>query len=119
MTLIISQIQSEFKAFNLLSTHAIYSLQIPCLHARPQTARARISNPVSGGQCHSSHHPQKVLLAQFSLYVHKGGLKPDSFHFLAPSYSGTGKISHIQKDARPCHPAITSTETSNLDVVTV
>ena len=28
---------------------------------------------------HSSHHPQKVLLAQFSLYVHKGGLKPDSF----------------------------------------
>ena len=30
----------------------------------------------------SSHHPQGVLLAQFSLYVHKGGLKPDSFHFL-------------------------------------
>ena len=30
---------------------------------------------------HSSHHPHEVLLAQFSLYVHKGGLKPDSFHF--------------------------------------
>ena len=30
----------------------------------------------------SSHHPQEVLLAQLSLYVHKGGLKPDSFHFL-------------------------------------
>ena len=29
----------------------------------------------------SCHHPQEVLLAQFSLYVHKGGLKPDSFHF--------------------------------------
>ena len=29
---------------------------------------------------HSSHHPQKVLLAQFNLYVHKSGLKPDSFH---------------------------------------
>ena len=29
-----------------------------------------------------SHHPQEVLLAQFSLYVHKGGLKPDSFHFI-------------------------------------
>ena len=29
----------------------------------------------------SSHHPQEVLLAQFSLYVHKGGLKSDSFHF--------------------------------------
>ena len=31
----------------------------------------------------SSHHPQEVLLAQFSLYVHKGGLKLDSFHFLS------------------------------------
>ena len=31
---------------------------------------------------HSSHHPQEVLLAQFSLYVHKGGLKPDSFNFI-------------------------------------
>ena len=30
----------------------------------------------------SSHHTQEVILAQFSLYVHKGGLKPDSFHFL-------------------------------------
>ena len=33
----------------------------------------------------SSHHPQEVLLAQFSLYVHKGGLKPDSFHFISIS----------------------------------
>ena len=32
----------------------------------------------------SSHHPQEVHLAQFSLYVHKGGLKPDSFHFIFP-----------------------------------
>ena len=30
---------------------------------------------------YSSHHPQEVLLAQFSLYVQKGGLKPDSFHY--------------------------------------
>ena len=28
---------------------------------------------------HSSHHPQDILVAQFSLYVHKGGLKPYSF----------------------------------------
>ena len=28
----------------------------------------------------SSHHPQEVLLAQFGLYVHKGGLKPGSFN---------------------------------------
>ena len=31
----------------------------------------------------SSHHSQEVLVARFSLYVHKGGLKPDSFHFTA------------------------------------
>ena len=31
----------------------------------------------------SSHHRQDVLRAQFSLYVHEGGLKPDSFHFLS------------------------------------
>ena len=30
---------------------------------------------------HSYHHPQEVLLAQFSLYVNKGGLKPHLFHF--------------------------------------
>ena len=30
----------------------------------------------------SSHHPQEVILAQFSLYVQKSGLKPDSFHFI-------------------------------------
>ena len=35
----------------------------------------------------SSHHPQEVLLAQFSLYVHKGGLKPDSFHLPRPTTS--------------------------------
>ena len=32
---------------------------------------------------HSSHHPQEVLLARFSLHMHKSGLKPDSFHFTA------------------------------------
>ena len=30
----------------------------------------------------SSHHPQEVLLAQFSLYVDKSGLKPISFHLV-------------------------------------
>ena len=45
-----------------------------------QTARARISNPVSGGRAISFiHPPHEVLLARFSLYVHKGGLKPHSF----------------------------------------
>ena len=40
----------------------------------------------------SSHHPQEVLLAQFSLYVHKGGLKPDSFHFFPMSRQQNGLL---------------------------
>ena len=31
----------------------------------------------------SSHHLQEVLPAQFSLYVHKSGLKPDLFYFIS------------------------------------
>ena len=46
----------------------------------------------------SSHHPQEVLLAQFSLYVRKGGLKPDSFHFISfvslPRPT-TSKMTHV------------------------
>ena len=33
----------------------------------------------------SSYHPQEVLLSQFSLYVHKGGLSPHSFLFIWPT----------------------------------
>ena len=40
----------------------------------------------------SSHHPQEVLLAQFSLYVHNGGLKPDSFYFVTPRIAVTTVI---------------------------
>ena len=40
----------------------------------------------------SSHHPQEVLLAQFSLYVHNGGLKPDSFHFIFAVQSVDNKL---------------------------
>ena len=43
----------------------------------------------------SSHHPQEVLLAQFSLYVHKCGLKPDSFHFFS-SYNNHHYIVPVQ-----------------------
>ena len=31
--------------------------------------------------CYSSNHSQELSVAQFSLYVHKGGLKTHSFHF--------------------------------------
>ena len=40
--------------------------------------KSRVWGTVSS---HSSHHPQEVLLAQFSLYVHKGGLNPIHFIF--------------------------------------
>ena len=43
----------------------------------------------------SSHHPQEVLLAQFSLYVHKGGLKPDSFHFCHGGQASGGGDSRV------------------------
>ena len=52
---------------------------------------------------HSSHHPQEVLLAQFSLYVHKGGLKADSFHFIL-SYVGLYPIvSDVKTFTLYCH----------------
>ena len=41
---------------------------------------------VSSQSSHSTDHPQEVLLAQFSLYVHKGGLKPDSFHLFTTTH---------------------------------
>ena len=48
--------------------------------AQPQTIRARISIPVSAGQCHLN------ILRRFSwhslAYVHTGGLKPHAFHFI-------------------------------------
>ena len=43
----------------------------------------------------SSHHPQEFLLAHFSLYVHKGGLKPDSLHFI---FTKAEKQLFIQKN---------------------
>ena len=47
-------------------------------------ARVRGSIPGLGGLKETKMflpHSQEVLLAQLSLYVHKGGLKPDSFYF--------------------------------------
>ena len=44
-----------------------------------------------GVSCYSSHNSQGVLLAQFSLYVHKSGLKSDSFHFATSRSSQNGQ----------------------------
>ena len=42
----------------------------------------------------SSHHPQEVFLTQFSLYVHKGGLRPHSVQI----WHGLPDIGHINVD---------------------
>ena len=52
----------------------------------------------------SSHHPQEVLLAQFSLYVHKGGLKPDSFHFISFSNEPFVAFRGMRYVCADCHP---------------
>ena len=51
----------------------------------------------------SSHHPQEVLLAQFSLYVHKGGLKPDSFHFISFPVSIKAPVSFCFTEPKYLH----------------
>ena len=57
----------------------------------------------------SSHHPEEVLLAQFSLYVHKGGLKPDSFHFILFSVTVCSEQETIPtKQTRDLDPMIYS-----------
>ena len=43
----------------------------------------------------SSHHPQEAILSQFSLYVHKSGLKPVLFHFFIIILPITSKFSTI------------------------
>ena len=45
----------------------------------------------------SSHHPQEVLLAQFSLYVYKGGLRPDSFHVKLPPLVNFIRVGKFRK----------------------
>ena len=71
---------SSLGAFNLEKGDASFFDR-----ARPQTAKARISNPVSGGQCPLIQLiilSSFLFLAQFILYVRKGGLKPHSFNFI-------------------------------------
>ena len=50
----------------------------------------------------SSHHPQEVPLAQFSLYVHKGGLKPDSFHFIRYQFMITYQLCRAKPNGSNC-----------------
>ena len=57
--------------------------------------------------CNSSPHPHEVILAKFSLYVHKGGLRIHPFHFIcfwsnshtAPVSKRTSSCTAIQAQA--------------------
>ena len=49
----------------------------------------------------SSHHPREVLLVQFSLYVHKGGLKLHSFNLFRPRTYVHLTHSHIHSNLVP------------------
>ena len=61
----------------------------------------------------SSHHTQEVLLPQFSLYVHKGGLKPDSFNFIPfcpwrSAYTGCAWLRYLCCSAKAASAYFTS-----------
>ena len=53
-----------------------------------------------------SHHPQEVPLAQFSLYVHKGGLKPDSFHLVQWLKPSAWKVEDHWFETTPASPSL-------------
>ena len=61
----------------------------------------------------SSHHPQEVRLVQFSLYVHKGGLKFDLFHFIL-CYFITSGLSIDIVTAKFSHPEMNENEEKHL-----
>ena len=61
----------------------------------------------------SSHHPQEVLLAQFSLYVHRSGLKPDSFHFMSGYYIINFRSTQ-NVHFYPCYPDVVGGSSSPL-----
>ena len=69
--------------------------------ARPQTARARISNPVSGGQCHLNY---LTILRRFSWpsLAYMCTKVADSFHFFY-GYAAGGETSPVfcPKKTRP------------------
>ena len=64
----------------------------------------------------SSHHPQEVLLAQFSLYVHKGGLQPDSFHFISFNMFASPVRASCVRQVQKCPPQDMSVKNTKINV---
>ena len=67
----------------------------------------------------SSHHPQEGLLAQFSLYVHTGGLKPDSFHFISRLVECLSDTSFPDRELRNSNKiaAVCTVHTSSIQIL--
>ena len=77
---------SDLKETKMFLLHPLVKLSIVGSLRDPEVASDRQGSNFESCvwrtvSSNSSHHPQEVLLAQFSLYVHTSGLKPDSFHF--------------------------------------
>ena len=73
---------SSFKLYSLVKIQHCGDLCDPDVRVRRQTASTRNSKACvcMAVSSHSYYQPQGILLAQFSLYVHKGGIKPHPFH---------------------------------------
>ena len=83
----LSRIASTSRVFMSAPVPIVYLRCVPCL---------RTPSPVSGGQFHLIHLTRWVLLAQFSIYVHKGGQKTFYFFFILRTHQ---RLVHIQQSA--------------------
>ena len=73
---------------------SLHDLEVACLALDRQGSNFE-SCVMRAGSSHLSPNPQEVVMAQFSLYVHKGGLKPHSFHFISLSGNLVNRFVHI------------------------
>ena len=71
---------SDIKRFNIVRSLRDQEVACSALDRQGSNFESCVWRAVSS---HSSHHPQEFLLTQFSLYVHKSGLKPDLFLFIS------------------------------------
>ena len=102
----LSRVQGSFpglgglKEIKMFLPHPLLKLSIlGSLHDREVAYSASKLQGSNFESSVSSHHPQEVILVQFSLYVHKSGLKPDSFHFICrtrrSNFSSLSKITFM------------------------
>ena len=72
------------KIFNIVGSHCDKEVESTASDRQGSNFESSVWRAVLS---HASYHPQKVLLAYLSLYVHKGGIKPLQFHLCSRSRS--------------------------------